>query len=763
MFTSRTSKLKQAISRGATIGIVVVVVIIIAVGGYVALTLPKSSNTTSTSSVSNTSSNTSSQSGTTSSQSSSSSSTQLLSCTGAAPSYPRGTGAPIANYLELGPVSGVSKSVTPSGTLTDESPGASYDSLDPGVGFFVTDGYFANVFQGLVQFPYNQTAGLSEFHVSTVHVDSLHVVPSLASSWSVSSNYEQYNFTMRSGTHFSNGDPINATTAWFSFVRELYMNNPDGVGISNYAQLTENTTNPCDETPSANQLPDGLWAAVVNGAGVANNENAVIAFLNNMLSNFNPSNATQMAVMSYPNQAYVVVNSTEFQINLIQPYALFMLDLPPQWGAIVDPAYIDNPTATAGQTNCAPTCVTNNTSPAVFTANGMIGSGPYAFDSVVKNVAPAAGNGALLLDASTNYWVTSALNATLNAALMDPNVAQINMEFGVLPNTQISDFASAKTSGAAVIAAPPIAQFSEALSTYAGSGASAAQQSADFSQIYLSAGYPLCDLANGINTQAPWTNNTLLRQAMVHSVNYSDIQQSLYSYTLPNGTSVPVSELFMPPVPPGWGALDNPDNLSLYSYNITLAQQLVIQAGQQGGFYTTLANGTKLGDTSGVALPALEYAYILPSTSETQTMIGILTNGLANIGVSISATGITESTFEADETTPQTGPPIVGVGWCADFPDPIYQQFYDMATTVTHQPNWENNATLTALLTKIPFETNATQQLADTKQAYQIFYQQASILQVPNAVTYFWHETNVNNIVYSPFQFAIYYNMISVS
>ncbi len=760
MFTSRTSKLRHAISRGATIGIVVVVVIIIAVGGYVALTFKPSTTSTTSTSVTTSSSTTGVSSSSSSSTTSTTSITPVATCSGTAPSYPRGSGAPIQNYLELGPISGVSTSVTPTGTLTDESPTAAYDSLDPGVGFFVTDGYFANVFQGLVQFPYNTTAGQSEFGISTVHVDSLHVMPSLASSWSVSSNYEQYNFTMRSGTHFSNMDPINAYTAWFSFVRLLYTNNPDGVGISNYAQLTENTTNPCDETPSGNQLPDGLWAAVVNAGGVANNENSVIAFLNSMMSNFNPSNATQAAVMSYPDQAYVVVSSTEFQINLIQPYKLYMIDLPPQWGAMIDPAYVDNPTATAGQKNCAPNCVTNNTSPAVFSADGMIGSGPYMYDSVATDTAPVAGNGQLLLDANPNYWVTPAINATLNAALMPPTIKQISMVFGSLPDTEIADFASGK----AQIAAPPIAQFSQTISSYdSAHSISTSDASATFNTVYLSAGYPLCDLANGINTQGAYTNNTLLREAMVHAVNYTEIQQDLYSYTLPNGTSVPVSELFLPPVPPGWGTLDNPQNIPLYSYNITLAVQLVAEAGVQGGFYVTLPNGTSVGDTSGTSLPPLEYAYVLPTTAEQLTLIGILTNGLANIGVTVAPSGITESTYEADTTVPSTTPSIVGVGWCADFADPIYQQFYDMATTITHQPNWVNNATLTSLLSVIPFETNSTEQLQQVTEAYNIFTQLSTIIQMPNSATYFFHQTNVNNIVYSPFQFAIYYNMISIS
>jgi len=595
--------------------------------------------------------------------------------------------------------------------LIDESPVAAYDSLDPGVGFFVTDGYFANVFQGLVSFdPTNFT----------------NVVPSLASSWTVSSNFVTYTFTMRANTWFSNKDPVNAYVAWFSFVRELYMNDPDGVGIANFADITVNTSTDI-VGPNANTMPHGLRAALVN-AGVPNNENSLVSALNQMLSNFNPTNATQLKIMSYPNQAYVAVSSSTFQVNLIQPYNVFLLDLPPQWGAIVDPTFVD---AHGG--------VANNTQPAYFTTNGMVGTGPYVYQA-----NPPAGNSLLVLNENPNYWANGV--SGLNAAIQPAKIPTVIMEFGNEPNTEIQDFGANK----AQIVAPPIAQLGQAYSSYG------YKSQYTFNDLYVNAGYPLCDLANGLNTQVYPTNITLLRQAMVHAVNYSSILAQLYTF---NGTAL--AELFIPPVPPGWGPLDNPQNIPLYSYNIPMAIQLANQAGLQNHFSLLLPNGTKIGDKSAPQLPPVEYAYVVPATPETQTLIAIMSDGLSNIGVQLAATGITEAVYEADEVQPSTGFPIVGVGWCADFPDPIYQQFFDMATTVTHQPNWVNNATLNTLLAEIPFETNSTLQLQQTEQAYAIFTQLATILQVPNAQTYFLRQPYVTGLLYSPFQFAILYNMMS--
>jgi hypothetical protein len=322
------------------------------------------------------------------------------------------------------------------------------------------------------------------------------------------------------------------------------------------------------------------------------------------------------------------------------------------------------------------------------------------------------------------------------------------MKFGLEPSTQVEDFGS----NDAQIVFPTVPEFADLYSTYKYSGYFS------FDQLLDNAGYPLCDLANGINTQLYPTNSTLLREGMVHAVNYSQIVQEGYTY---DGQAL--AELSLPPVPPGWGSLDNPQNIPLYSYNISLAAQYVNEAGIQGHWYAVMANGTVLGDTSGSLLPSLEYAYIVPLGPLQQITNDILTTDLAQVGIRIVPTGITEGQYEVYEASPQTTPAISGVGWCADWPDPIFQQFNDMATEAAHQANWVDNATLNALAAKIPFETSAAQQLADTITAYKDFTQLSTILQMPNQATLFIVQPYVKNLVYSPFQFAIFYNLITYS
>ncbi len=234
------------------------------------------------------------------------------------------------------------------------------------------------------------------------------------------------------------------------------------------------------------------------------------------------------------------------------------------------------------------------------------------------------------------------------------------MEFGNLPNVEIQDFGSNK----AQIVFPEISEFNNLYNSYE------YKANFPFSTIFDNAGAPLCDLANGINTQVYPTNSTLLREGMVHSVNYTQILQELYTF---NGTAL--ATLSLPPVPPGWGPLDNPDNTPLYSYNIPLAAQYVNQAGIQGHFFTVMTNGTVLGDAKGSPLQTLTYNYVVPLSPLQQTVNEILSTDLAQVGSQHHPTGYHRGTVRRRLGIPSDNSAITGVGWCADWPDPIFQQF----------------------------------------------------------------------------------------
>ncbi|MGP8071054.1 MAG: ABC transporter substrate-binding protein, partial [Candidatus Bathyarchaeia archaeon] len=179
-----------------------------------------------------------------------------------------------------------------SSVLVDDCAGflGTPDALDPATAVVEPDNWvFNNVFQELTSFvgP-NSTEGV--------------VTPALAQSYTIQNN-QILTFNIRPGVAFSNGNPVNAAVIWFSFVRNLYMN--QGIVALNYFYLTVNTTTP---TITGLTLPWGLLNAVQSATGLPTTTNYKLAetVLNNMLSNFDANNATIQKIMSYPDQAYVV-------------------------------------------------------------------------------------------------------------------------------------------------------------------------------------------------------------------------------------------------------------------------------------------------------------------------------------------------------------------------------------------------------------------------------------------------------------------------
>ncbi|MEM4311206.1 MAG: ABC transporter substrate-binding protein [Nitrososphaerales archaeon] len=87
------------------------------------------------------------------------------------------------------------------------------DTLDPAVAWSVQAGEGAQqVYQGLVATKYG----------------SSDIVPLLAESWKVSSDGLTWNFKIREGIKFSNGDPLNAYVFWYSIYRAAIMGKSPG-------------------------------------------------------------------------------------------------------------------------------------------------------------------------------------------------------------------------------------------------------------------------------------------------------------------------------------------------------------------------------------------------------------------------------------------------------------------------------------------------------------------------------------------------------
>jgi peptide/nickel transport system substrate-binding protein len=677
----QTLRKKSALSRAAALGIVLVVIVVIVVGASIALRT-RSPNTTSS----------------TSSEPTLSVSSSTQTTFPAASSSTHTT--PTAPSFQLKP--------TNSSQLTDDSwPGAP-DDLDPATGFSVPDQpVFNSVFQELVEF--NGTS-ISQ------------VVPVLAQNYSIQNNYERYVFTIRPNVTFSNGDPLNAYAVWFSYVRELYLG--QAVGISNFGELTVNTSQLCSACPI---IPWGIDSAIqaVTGLQAVSNPNVTEEVLNNVLSHFNPSNQTIQKIMGYPNQAYVVLGPMTFEINLLVHYRFFLVDTTSWWGAVVDPAYVD---AHGG--------VQANTPNSYFDANSGPGTGPYEIRSIGAELSD------VVLQPNPNYWALSAKNVPEPAE--PPHIPIIVINYNLEQTTQIQDFAN-NIAQISFVSSP--SYFEQMYSSYK------YNHYYSFDQIFhdLGLGTGLSYLS--MNTQIYPTNNTDFRLAIVHAINYTQVLSESYGFN-----STVYGANYVGPITPLFPGYYNPGDLPIYSYDLNLAAYYLNLAGQQEHFSVTLPNGSILGDASAPQLSTLTIDYITPETPLTQLQLEIIAAGLSKIGLSIGLQGVTYSVYTS-WTSPQQTPNFVYNTWYPDWPDPILQQMIPAVTTTSYLPAWVNLTQINHIVQTLPFITNQTQQIQLVEQVYNITYNYAPYVWLPTADNYLFIQPYVGGFVFNEYIFY-YYNTL---
>jgi peptide/nickel transport system substrate-binding protein len=540
------------------------------------------------------------------------------------------------------------------------------------------------------------------------------VIPSLAINYTENNN-ENWTFNLRSNvTFYPGGDQMNASTAWFSFVRGNLMNS--AIEDSNYLFVTENQS---VITQTGMALPWGLLNAIQNVTGMPVTTNYQMAqnVLNQMLSNFNANNATIQKIMAYPDQAYVVTGNLQFIINELQPYPYLLTNIAQWWGAILDPAYID---AHGG--------VQANTANAYFAQNGGPGTGPYYIASV------QTGYSTIVLDANPTYWGIGISNIPI--VLEPPHIPVIILNYGLTPNSREQVFASNQAQ-ISFVELPVLGQLWNSYQHKQG----------------LNLNDLIANFGTGPNTyfipmnfgKFP-TNNTDFRQAVVHAINYTQLLDETYSY---NGTVY--GETFLGPLTPEWGSnLYNPGNLPMYSFNLTLATEDMNASGWQEGFSATLPNGTTIGNTSAPALAPVVMDYIAPNTVFYETMESILQSDLSQIGIPLAFQGVTSSAIGTWTSPALTPSMVMGIGWGPDWNDPVLQELYEVVTPEI-EFTWMNNTQINDILASLTFNNNQTQLVQGIAQIYNITYTLAPDIWEPNYANYMLLQPYVHGLVYSPY------------
>jgi ABC-type transport system substrate-binding protein len=555
------------------------------------------------------------------------------------------------------------------------------------------------------------------------------VTPALAESYTIQNN-QIFTFNIRPGVVFSNGNPVNAAVVWFSFVRNLYMN--QGIVALNYIYLTVNTTTPAI---TGLTLPWGLLDAVQSATGLPTTTNYKLAetVLNNMLSNFDANNATIQKIMSYPDQAYVVTGPMTFTINLMKPYSppYFLSNIAQWWAAILDPVYID---AHGG--------VQANTPNSYFNLNGAPGTGPYYIASI------GTGFSTFVLKANPTYWGLHATN--IPPVLQPAHIPVIVINYG-LSTSQKSEAFATNQAQISWVDFPLLGQAWDAYGY---------KQYATFSQVFDNFGAGPNTSYFSLNPGKYPTNNNDFRLAVVHAINYTQMLDESYTF---NGTVY--AQNYLGPLSQPWGKYYNPDNLPLYSFDIPLAISYMNQAGLEEHFSLTLPNGTVIGDTSAPTLAPVQLVLVAPITTTEQTQATIVQSDLSQIGLPIAVQAVTASE-ELTYSNAQTTPNMFYGGWGPDFPDPILQQMYELLTPSIPVVSLMNDTQATQILNSLTFETNQTTYIHGIAQLYNITYNYAPFIWLPNYENYVLLQPYVHGMVYSPYTtpFGMYwYNTLYYS
>jgi len=397
---------------------------------------------------------------------------------------------------------------------------------------------------------------------------TIEYLPGLAENWTISPDSTYYNLTLRQNVNFSNGDPFNAYQYWMEMYGFYYLSGNSSVWLESYDLFNMSNVNFGPATMS-----------LINQSGL-----------------INPS-AQALAIMENSSWPIYVTGPYSIVFHLQAPFLYFLGILVAYSGMVFDTQWVmDN--------GGFGTPTSYNT---YFNQHSIPGTGPYVVSGYSEDAY-------MTFTQNPNYWGDSLTPAQIAAnVVLDPG--------------------HAKT--------VTIWYKSDDLSRYTDLSTGAAQLVAILSQDWnLVTANPN---EYSYVTNPPWTaqviavplqvneyptNITLVRQAIAHAINYSDIDQSVFFGQMTPGVG---------PEYPAWPQYYDLGNFTPYQYNVTLAENELAQAG--------FANGT--------GLPTITFTAISDCTYCSE--IGQIVQGdLANIGITVNLEELESSAYYAPYGTAAT-------------------------------------------------------------------------------------------------------------
>lgn len=315
-----------------------------------------------------------------------------------------------------------------------------------------------------------------------------------------------------------------------------------------------------------NQGADFIFYYYFNTTGVT------LADLNSLNNPQNMPDANLLNVMGNPHNSVTVLNSSAVQFHLTNPLVAFLTTIDTCPWCFADPYVVQQHGGV----------VANQPNPYMSVNGTNVGDGPY----VTQVYSP---NQYDLLVANPSYWAQNLTGSETNFFLQPAKIPKVMVNYKVIELTRSLDLQTGKAQAAVI----SFNDLTHVLPACAACSVPDIGPSGTVEWVAID------------SLRAP-LNNILVRRAIVAAINVTQIEQTVYS-----GYQQPI----VGPLPSGFQYYD--DSIKPTVYNVTLAKQLLVQAGYPNG----------------QGLRSIEYYYW---TSSYLSLVGqIIKSDLAQIGVTV--------------------------------------------------------------------------------------------------------------------------------
>ncbi len=376
-----------------------------------------------------------------------------------------------------------------------------------------------------------------------------------------------------------------------------------------------------------------------------------------------------------------VIDPYTVEMHLTQPYSAFLATMSTMTASIVDPAVVE---AHGG-------VVANSTN--TWMDSNAVGTAPFILQEWIRGDH-------LTLVRNPNYWGDS------------PKLDKVVMYYKASVQTREVDLKS----GFAQIATIDVNHVQD-VQNQPGITIQSFGTSFHIDFIYMNAKtFPF--------------NNTLLRRAVVHAINYDAIM---------SGINHNLTVRYVGPIARGLEGYN--ESIQPYTYDPELAKQLLTQAGYPDG----------------KGLPTITYMYFSRDAS-VALIAQEVQQDLSNIGININLLGVSIATdMDKVFSGPNNVPEMGWTEWYADYPSPddfVIPFTNAQFPPVGWNPAYYSNPRVVELYSKAPYVTDAAQRIAMYNEITRILIDDAPYAWLGQFTSYYVFRTNVhgiyNNVVLSP-------------